>query len=79
MNGYEFARRFRADPQFQNLVLIAITGRASDQDKRRPNARPGFDADLAKPVDLEASEAAARARADPVSTLLIHAMGAPGG
>jgi CheY-like chemotaxis protein len=51
MDGYELARRIRSGSDFQDVVLIALTGweRLAQQDK------PGltdFDEHLLKPVDM---------------------------
>jgi CheY-like chemotaxis protein len=35
MNGYELARRFRADPDLSQGVLVALTGWASEQDRQK--------------------------------------------
>jgi len=53
MDGYELARRLRAHPKFGRAVLIALSGYARDEDKRRALAA-GFDHHLVKPPDLEA-------------------------
>ncbi|HVK13034.1 MAG TPA: response regulator, partial [Gemmataceae bacterium] len=50
MNGFEAARRFRADPAIGPAVLIALTGWGSDDDRRRTRAA-GFDHHLVKPAD----------------------------
>jgi CheY-like chemotaxis protein len=51
MDGYEVARRLRADPAVPSLVLVALTGYGRDEDRRQALAA-GFDHHLAKPVDL---------------------------
>lgn len=50
MDGYEIARRFRAEPDGANVFLVALTGygSASDRDRTR---QAGFDLHLLKPVD----------------------------
>jgi PAS domain S-box-containing protein len=48
-DGYEVARRLRADPDQRGLVIVALTGWAQDEDRRRSRAA-GFDHHLAKPV-----------------------------
>jgi CheY-like chemotaxis protein len=52
IDGYELARRLRAQPSTANLPLLAMTGygRAEDQ-KRAVDA--GFDTHLVKPVNVE--------------------------
>ena len=51
MSGYEVARAFRADEHLRDSVLVAVTGYALPDDRRRC-AEAGFDHHLAKPVDL---------------------------
>jgi CheY-like chemotaxis protein len=50
MDGYEVARRMRADPRGRAVLLVALTGWGQDEDKRRARAA-GFDEHLTKPVD----------------------------
>lgn len=50
MDGYEAARRIRARPEGQRIVLIALTGWGKEEDRRR-TADYGFDAHLTKPFD----------------------------
>ncbi len=52
MNGYELARRLRADPRHAGMRLIAVTGYGREGDRARSQAA-GFDSHLAKPVSLE--------------------------
>jgi len=52
MDGYELARRLRADQGLQGMRLVALTGHAS-ADHRERAMRAGFDDYLAKPVDME--------------------------
>jgi signal transduction histidine kinase/CheY-like chemotaxis protein len=56
MNGYELARRLRADRSVAELTLIALTGYWREDD-RRSAAGAGFDRYLVKPVSLETLEA----------------------
>jgi CheY-like chemotaxis protein len=51
MDGFEVARRLRADPQASGLKLIALTGWGQDHDRLR-SRRQGFDNHLIKPVDI---------------------------
>jgi CheY-like chemotaxis protein/two-component sensor histidine kinase len=53
MDGYEVARRLRALPGLDGVLLIAMTGYGQDRDRRRAR-RAGFDHHLVKPVDPEA-------------------------
>jgi CheY-like chemotaxis protein len=55
MNGYEVAQRLRQMPGLAPIKLIALTGYGRSDDKARAYAA-GFDAHLAKPVDLTALE-----------------------
>ncbi len=57
MDGYELARRIRAELDRERaLVLAAVTGYGLPEDRRR-SAAAGFDAHLVKPLDLEALSA----------------------
>jgi CheY-like chemotaxis protein len=53
MDGYEVAQRIRAQPRFNTVRLIALTGWGQEEDRRRAHDS-GFDHYLVKPVDLEA-------------------------
>jgi CheY-like chemotaxis protein len=50
MNGYDVAGHVRQHPLGANVLLIAMTGWAQDEDRSR-TARAGFDYHLVKPVD----------------------------
>ena len=50
LDGYEVARRLRADPQQRDVFLVALTGYGQDDDRERSKAA-GFDRHLVKPVD----------------------------
>jgi PAS domain S-box-containing protein len=50
MDGYELARSLKADPETAQIVLIALTGYAQEQD-RQTAMSAGFEHHLAKPVD----------------------------
>ena len=52
MNGYELARRLRADPQHRRLHLVAMTGygRAEDRSAAR---EAGFDMHFVKPAEMD--------------------------
>ena len=56
MNGYEVARRLRADPTMVNSKLIALTGWGAENDIRQSKSE-GFLAHLTKPVDPDAIDA----------------------
>jgi signal transduction histidine kinase/ActR/RegA family two-component response regulator len=51
MDGYELARRLRADPRHKHLALVALTGWGQASDRERI-ANAGFDHHLLKPVDI---------------------------
>jgi PAS domain S-box-containing protein len=50
MDGYEVARRLRQAPELDGLFLVAITGYAEDEARRR-SRDAGFDRHMVKPVD----------------------------
>ncbi len=52
MDGYELARRLRANPQLASARLIAVTGYGQESDRRRA-LEAGFNEHLVKPIDLE--------------------------
>lgn len=52
MNGYEVARRIRADPRVKNVLLIAITGWGQVSD-RMLSREAGFDQHMVKPVNID--------------------------
>jgi signal transduction histidine kinase len=52
IDGYEVARRLRADPATRAMKLIALTGYGLAEDRRRV-LEAGFDLHLVKPVDIE--------------------------
>jgi signal transduction histidine kinase len=52
MNGYEVARHLRQQAGLERVLLVAVTGYGSDEDRRRSHA-VGFDHHLVKPVSPE--------------------------
>lgn len=52
LDGYEIARRFRAEPGADRTVLIALTGYGSVEDRER-SREAGFDYHLVKPVSAD--------------------------
>jgi PAS domain S-box-containing protein len=50
MNGFELARRLRAQPGLTGLTLVAVTGWGQRED-REQSKEAGFDHHLTKPVD----------------------------
>ena len=57
LNGYEIARRLRADPTLESVRLVAVTGYGQNEDRERAR-QAGFDAHVVKPVDLARLERA---------------------
>jgi two-component system CheB/CheR fusion protein len=55
VDGYEVARRMRADPELAHVALVALTGYAQPEDVAK-SKEAGFDAHLAKPPSIEALE-----------------------
>jgi PAS domain S-box-containing protein len=55
MDGYEVARRLRADPAFAGTLIVAVTGWGQQEDLRRAE-EAGFDLHLVKPVRPETLE-----------------------
>jgi len=50
LDGYEVARRLRADPRVGSMLLVALSGYGSQEDRRR-SMSAGFDHHLVKPVE----------------------------
>jgi CheY-like chemotaxis protein/two-component sensor histidine kinase len=63
MDGFELGERLRAEPDLQGIVLIAVTGYAQLLDRRRTEAS-GFDAHLAKPIDVHEVDRLIRSQAN---------------
>jgi CheY-like chemotaxis protein len=55
MDGYEVARRLRAQDAFRRTPLIAVTGYGQENDRQR-SVQAGFDEHFTKPVDPEELE-----------------------
>ena len=53
MNGYEVARRLRADPATKDALLIALSGYGQDEDRQRARDA-GFDHHFVKPIEPSA-------------------------
>ncbi len=66
VDGYEVARALRADDGLRSTRLIALSGYAQAEDRRRAK-EAGFDAHLAKPASLEALLAAVTGRDRPAA------------
>ncbi len=56
MDGYEVARRVRQQMASGKVMLIALTGRGQEKDRKLAR-EAGFDHHLLKPVDLQALQA----------------------
>jgi two-component system CheB/CheR fusion protein len=52
VDGYHVARRLRGDEELRSTHLVALSGHARPEDRRRAG-EAGFDAHLAKPPPLE--------------------------
>ncbi|MEX0702547.1 MAG: ATP-binding protein [Planctomycetales bacterium] len=52
MDGYEVAARVRGNPEFDDVLLVALTGYGQDEDRRK-SRRVGFDEHLVKPPALD--------------------------
>ena len=52
MNGYEVARRLRSIPALDGVMVVAVTGYATEDDRQRA-LDAGFDVHLSKPVSYE--------------------------
>ena len=66
MDGYEVARAIRADPALSSAYLVAVTGYATSEDRRRA-AAAGFDRHIAKPASIAAIEEALAVPAQPAT------------
>ena len=51
MTGFEVARLLRGDPATAGAILVAVSGYAQEDDRRKARDA-GFDALLAKPADF---------------------------
>ena len=52
MDGYEVARRIRANSDHRGVMLIALTGWGQEEDRQR-SAAAGFNHHLVKPADID--------------------------
>jgi PAS domain S-box-containing protein len=52
MNGYDAAQRFRQNPQLSEVMLVAVTGWGSEDDRRRSKLA-GFDHHHTKPLEAQ--------------------------
>jgi CheY-like chemotaxis protein len=56
MDGFEVALKVRENPEFKDLMIVALTGWGQEQDRAR-SREAGFDHHLIKPADLNALRA----------------------
>jgi two-component system CheB/CheR fusion protein len=54
-DGFEAARRLRAEPELRGLLLVALSGWVQPDDRAR-SREAGFDHHFAKPVQLRSLE-----------------------
>jgi two-component system, chemotaxis family, CheB/CheR fusion protein len=62
MDGYAVARAVRADPKLRGAFLVATTGYALPEDRRRA-LEAGFDLHMAKPLDAQSLQRTIASRA----------------
>lgn len=53
MDGYQVARRLRERPQFQHVLICALTGFTPSEADRERHRETGFDRYFVKPIDME--------------------------
>ena len=63
IDGYEVARRMRADPLLRGVLLVALSGYGQASDRER-SAAAGVDVRLVKPVAFDALHRAVARRRD---------------
>lgn len=56
MDGYQVAREVRQDPEFDDLLLVALTGYGQEEDRQR-SREVGFDQHLVKPPSIDQMKA----------------------
>jgi CheY-like chemotaxis protein len=66
IDGFEVARRLRADHPSSGMKIVALTGFGRDEDRRR-TAEVGIDVHLVKPVEMDAILALLHEPAAPVA------------
>jgi len=64
-DGYEVARRIRSSSESQGMMLIALTGYGSPDDRRRAE-QAGFDTHLVKPLNFDLLDDLLSAQSAPV-------------
>ena len=55
LDGFEVARRLRADPRGRDVILVALTGYGQEETRARAR-EAGFDAFLVKPLAADELE-----------------------
>ena len=71
MDGYELARRLRANPSTRDTRLIALSGYGQTSDKEQ-SKRAGFDAHLVKPIAFNDLQQVIEQLASPGSTTITN-------
>lgn len=61
LDGYELARRLRADPRLRHCLLVAVTGWGQEKDQQRSKVA-GFDQHIVKPLQMAQLDAILRQR-----------------
>jgi CheY-like chemotaxis protein len=61
LNGYEVCRLVRAEPWGANVLIVALTGRGHDDDRRK-SSEAGFNHHFVKPIDPDKLISLLRAR-----------------
>jgi signal transduction histidine kinase/DNA-binding response OmpR family regulator len=68
MNGYEVARRLRAQPDQTKTLLVALTGYGQEEDRRLAR-EAGFNHHLVKPIDFAALKGIFSSLKEPVGSM----------
>jgi CheY-like chemotaxis protein len=53
MDGYEVARRLRERPEFQDVMICALTGHTPSEADRQRQQETGFNHYYVKPLDMD--------------------------
>jgi CheY-like chemotaxis protein len=64
IDGYELVQQLRKMPGLEKIVIVALTGYGTDEDRRRALA-VGFDEHLTKPIKLHTLQRLIAERAEP--------------
>jgi CheY-like chemotaxis protein len=68
IDGYQVARRLRANPSFHETFIVSVTG-CADEESQRLSREAGCDGHLTKPVDLAGLERLLASRRQRLATL----------